>query len=177
MLFATYSKTCSVFPWRDKQLPWTGLLHASPHFYSSVCLHKRIAGHRQHPHADRWFTSSWGTSQVSKSTSTCVLWSMEVITNPSSFHGHMTRQQVDLRCLIKQTYVSFPSQVYTRLHFISSDPGAEISDMWRLWVCVCPERLPALPHVSCMCRDPAQAELGGGALHHSISHYEVSVGV
>lgn len=127
--------------------------------YSSVCVCTRDAEHRQHPHADRWFTSSWGTSQVSKSTSTCVLWSMEVITNPSSFH------------------VSFPSQVYTRLHFISSDPGAEISDMWRLWVCVCPERLPALPHVSYMCRDPAQTELGGGALHHSVSHYEVSVGV
>lgn len=72
--------------------------------------------------------------------------------------------------------VSFLSlQVYTWLHFISSDPGAEISDMWRLWVCVCPERLPALPHVSCMCRDPAQTELGAGALHHSVSHHEVII--
>lgn len=47
--------------------------------------------------------------------------------------------------------------------------------MWRLWVRVCPERLLALPHVSCMCREPAQAELGAGALHHRVSHYEVRI--
>lgn len=28
-----------------------------------------------------------------------------------------------------------------------------------------------------MCREPAQAELGAGALHHSVSHYEVSISV
>lgn len=67
------------------------------------------------------------------------------------------------------------SQVYTGLHIISSDPGAQIGDMWRLWVRVCPERLLALPHVSCMCREPAQAELGAGALHHRVSHYEVRI--
>lgn len=47
--------------------------------------------------------------------------------------------------------------------------------MWGLWVCVCPECLLALPHVSCMCREPAQAKLGSGALHRSVSHYEVSI--
>lgn len=81
-----------------------------------------------------------------------------------------------LRTTFLNLNVSFLSlQVYTRLHFISSDPGAEIGDMWRLRVCVCPECLLALPHVSCMCRDPAQTELGAGALHHSVSHHEVSV--
>lgn len=66
-------------------------------------------------------------------------------------------------------------QVYTRLHYVSSDPGTEIGDMWRLRVCVCLERLLAVPHVSCMCRDPAQTKLGAGALRLRLSHYEVSV--
>lgn len=59
-------------------------------------------------------------------------------------------------------------QVYTRLHFISSDPGAETHDSGGLRVRVCPERLAALPHVGCVCRNPAQTELGAGALHHSV---------
>lgn len=64
-------------------------------------------------------------------------------------------------------------QVYPRLHLISSDPGAETGDIWGLGVCFCPERVFALPHVGCMCREPAQAELGAGALRHSVSHHEV----
>lgn len=67
-------------------------------------------------------------------------------------------------------------QVYTRLHFISSDPGAEAGHRRRLRVRVCPERLLALPHVGHVRGEPSQAELGAGALHHSVSHHEVSGG-
>lgn len=79
----------------------------------------------------------------------------------------------ELRKTLYET-CNFP-QVYTWFHFISSDPGAEVGDTWGLGVCVCPECLPAVPHVGCMCWDLTQAKLGVGALHHRVSHYEVSI--
>lgn len=66
-------------------------------------------------------------------------------------------------------------QVYTRFHFLSSDPGAEAGVVRRLRICVCPQCLVALSHVSHMCRDPAQAHLGAPALHHCVYRYEVGV--
>lgn len=66
-------------------------------------------------------------------------------------------------------------QVYTRFHFLSSDPGAEAGVVRRLRICVCPQCLVALSHVSHMCRDPAQAHLGAPALHYCVCRYEVGV--
>lgn len=68
-----------------------------------------------------------------------------------------------------------PRQVYTRLHLVSSDPGAEAGHVRRFRVRVRPERLPALPHVGRVCREPAEAVLGAAALHHRVSHHEVGV--
>lgn len=47
--------------------------------------------------------------------------------------------------------------------------------MRRFRVRVRPERLPALPHVGHVCREPAEADLGAGALHHRVSYHEVGV--
>lgn len=73
------------------------------------------------------------------------------------------------------TRLSSPRQVYTRLHLVSSNPGAETGHVRRFRVCVRLERLPALPHVGRVCREPAEAELGAGALHHRVSYHEVGV--
>lgn len=66
-------------------------------------------------------------------------------------------------------------QVYTRLHLIPSDPRAEASHFRRLRVRVRPERLVAVPYVGRVCREPAEADLGAGALHRRVSYHEVGI--
>lgn len=64
-------------------------------------------------------------------------------------------------------------QVYTRFHIIQSDPGAEVGDCGGLSVCVCTECIIAISHVGSVCRNPSPTQLGAGALHHRLPHYEV----
>lgn len=78
---------------------------------------------------------------------------------------------------VQTTLSSSLPQVYTRLHLIASDPRAQAGHLRRLRVRVRPERLAALPHVGGVCGEPAEADLGAGALHRRMSYHEVGVAV